>query len=158
MTAARLARPTTFLLGTLVATAFAAPGAFAQASVKAVFEKYNLLGTFAMDCSKPATKSNLYYNNRAIDADHVQRDQMSGPTTRDFVIMIEKISEVKPNEIALGGTRDDKPTDGVWRIERKGDDVRIQILESSFNGKKLISGGKVLANGRDWPWVNKCGK
>jgi hypothetical protein len=158
MTAARLARTITALLGTLAATTFAVPGAFAQASVKAIFEKYNLLGTFAMDCSKPAAKNNLYYLNRPIDADHVQRDQMTGPTTRQWVAVLDKATEVKPNEIAVSGTREGKPTDGVWRVERRGDDVRILTVEASLDGKKLISGGKVVANGRDWPWQNKCGK
>jgi hypothetical protein len=56
-----------------------------QSSVKAIFEKYNLLGTFAWDCSKPASKDNFYYVHRLLDADHVQRDQMSGPTQRDWL-------------------------------------------------------------------------
>jgi hypothetical protein len=158
MPAVRLAQTTAVLLGICVAIAVAAPPASAQSSVKAVFEKNGLLGTFAFDCTKPASKSNSYWVNRAIDDGHVQRDQMSGTTTREWIAIIDKAAEAKPNEIALSGTRDDKPTEGVWRIERKGDDLRVQIVESSFNGKKLITGGKWLAYGRDWPWINKCGK
>jgi hypothetical protein len=158
MTAVRMAQTTALLLGTCIAIALAAAPASAQSSVKAVFEKHGLLGTFAFDCSKPATKSNLYYINRVIDADHLQRDRMTGPTTREWVALIDKATEVKPNEIAVSGTRADKPIDGVWRVERKGDDVRVLIVESSFDGKKSVSGGKVVANGRDWPWQNKCGK
>jgi hypothetical protein len=147
---------TSIVLG--ISGVVAAPSAFAQTSVKSVLEKHNLLGTFAMDCSKPASKNNLYFVNRAIDADHVQRDQMSGTTTRDLIIYIDKAAELKPNEIAVSGTRDGKPTDGVWRIERKGDSMRAQGIEASWDGKKQISGGKWANGGGEVPWLNRCGE
>src|SRR5213594_348040 len=59
-------------------------------SVKALFEKYNLIGTFAWDCSKPPSRDNQYFINRVVDADHVQRDLMSGPSTRHSIAMIDK--------------------------------------------------------------------
>ena len=60
----------------LAISAVRVPAAWAQSgSVKVLFEKYNLLGTFAWDCARPASReNNLYYVNRLIDADHVQRD------------------------------------------------------------------------------------
>ena len=90
-------------------------------SVKALFEKHDLLGNLAWDCSKPASKSNLRYVHRALDGDRVQREQLSGPTGRDWVVVIDKASEARPNEIAVSGTstgragsRDlDRPTNGV---------------------------------------------
>ena len=36
---------------------------------------------------------NYYYVHRLIDADHLQRDVMEGPTARAFVVMIDKIAE-----------------------------------------------------------------
>src|SRR4051794_17018558 len=87
------------------------------ASVKETFEKYNLLGTFAWDCSKPASGDNRYYLNRAIDDDHVQRDEMSGPTKRESVAMVDNASALGPNEIFLGGKHDDQPEEVVWRVE-----------------------------------------
>jgi len=69
------------LLGTLAAIASIASGAQAV-SVKDIFEKYGLLGNFAWDCGKPSNPSNNWqYVNRLIDADRVQRDLMTGPTT-----------------------------------------------------------------------------
>jgi len=126
-------------------------------TLKEVFEKHNLLGTFAVDCTKFASKANPYFVNRLIDADHVRRDQMSGPTIPDVVIMVGKISEVRPNELEWSGTRDGKPIDGVWRIERKGDSMRAQGIEASWDGKKLISGGKWANGGGEVPWLVRCG-
>jgi Tfp pilus assembly protein PilF len=126
-------------------------------SVKAIFEKHNLLGIFAADCGKPVSKDNLYYVNRLLDADHVQRDQMSGPTMRDFVIFIDQAGEMNSSEVAVSGTRDGKPTNIIWRIERAAGGTRVQAVEASWGGQKLISGEKVPGSGREVPWLNRCG-
>jgi tetratricopeptide (TPR) repeat protein len=128
-----------------------APVALPQASVKSVFEKHSLLGIFAWDCSKPASKQNHYFVHRLIDADHVQRDVMDGPTTRAFVVMVDKAAESKPNEITVSGTRDGKPFSSAYRIEPAG----MRVLESTVDGKVEIAGGR-LANGAEMPLTNRC--
>jgi tetratricopeptide (TPR) repeat protein len=127
-------------------------------SIKALFEKHNLLGIFAWDCGKPASKENLYYVNRLLDGDRVQRDQMSGPTNRDSVIFIDKAAEMNSNEIAVSGMRDDKPTDIIWRIEQNSGRAGMRVLgvEASWGGQKLISDGKLSATGKDVPWAYRC--
>ncbi len=138
-----------------VVFAFAAPPASpAQAQtglVKTIFEKYDLLGTLAWDCGKPVGRDNLYYVHRALDAGGVQRDQMSGPTTRDFVVVFERVAELRPNEIALGGTRNGEPLDVVYRVEQR----RVRALEATVAGRIEVSGGRFV-NGRETPWLHKC--
>ena len=120
-------------------------------SIKAVFEKHNLLGTFAWDCSQPANKQNYYFVHRLIDANHVQRDMMDGPTARGFVVMIDKAVGSKPNEISVSGTRDDKPFSSIYRVESN----RMLVVESTVDGKVVVAGGRV-PNGGAVPWANKC--
>ena len=95
------------------------PGAQAQIkSVKAIFEKYNLLGVSAQDCTKPPKAvENWYYVNRLIDANHVQRDLMESPATRKSVTIIDNAAEATPNGILVIGTRDGKPAreSGGWK-------------------------------------------
>jgi hypothetical protein len=153
MMAGRAGQVKSITVGGMAAIIVTAPAALAQTSVKAIFEKHQLLGTFAVDCSKSASNDNFYYVNRLLDDGAVERDRMSGTTTRDVVVFFDKAAEVKPNEISVSGTRDGKPTDSIWRI----DGTRMLIVESSWDGKKQIEGGKVVANGRDWPWLNRCG-
>ena len=78
---------------------------------------------------------------------------MSGPTTRDWVVTIDKAVELKPNEIAISGTRDGQPTNGVWRIEQ----TRMRQWEATVDGKKVIAEGRFVSSGTEWPWLNKCG-
>jgi hypothetical protein len=131
-------------------------------SVQAVFEKHNLLGTFAWDCSNPASGNNLHYLHRLLDADHVQRDQMSGPTTRDWSVVLDKAAEVSPNELVVSGTLtgriggryfDSKRADGLWRVEAN----RLLQWEGTVNGEKTIGGGRLVSNGFPIPWANRCG-
>jgi len=127
------------------------PGGGAAASVKEVFEKYGLLGTFAWDCSKPVSRQNVYYVHRALDAERVQRDIMEGPTTRSFVVTIDKVVETKPNEITVSGNRDGKPFSSIYRAEPN----RIRVLESTTDGKLEITGGRFVNSG-EFPAANKC--
>jgi hypothetical protein len=121
-------------------------------SVKTVFEKYGQLGTFASDCSKPPSKDNIYFVNRVIDDGHVQRDEMSGPTTRDHVTIIDRASPLGPSEISVSGLRDGQLIEGLWRIEPS----RQIATEVTLAGKKVISGGRLLSTGRERPWNNRC--
>ena len=142
---------------------FALAPAYAQSgSVKAVFEKHGLLGTFARDCNKPAGRDNLYYVNRLVDPDHVQRDLMEGPTTRSWFTLIDQAKETGRNQVwfsgrmtgTLGGkSYDSELTEGTWRIEPK----RLVQTEASLGGQKLIAGGRWVATGREMLPLNKCG-
>ena len=146
------------LFATLAAFACIASAAQAD-SVTQIFEKYGLLGSFALDCSKPPSPENWLFTNRLIDPHHVQRDLMTGPGTRQWVAVFDKASELKPNEILVSGritgrlegkTVENEPVDGVWRIEQD----RMQQWASTFQGKPLIVNGRL--HGRELPWSKKC--
>jgi hypothetical protein len=131
-------------------------------SVKAVFEKHDLLGNLAWDCAKPASKSNLRYVHSVLDGGRVRREQMSGPTSRDWVAIIDKASEAGSNQIALSGTltgrvggRDfvNTPTNGIWRVEPS----RLVQWEATVNGEKVIEGGRIVSTAVQVPWMYRCG-
>jgi hypothetical protein len=139
--------------GAALAAAVLACSPVQAASMKEIFEKHGLLGAFAWDCSKkPDASSNWYFVNRIIDADHVQRDYMTGTTARAWYTILDKAEERSANEIYVSGTRDGKPTDGIWRI----DQTRVLQVEATQDGKKIISGGKWVNTGKDMPWLNRC--
>ena len=123
------------------------------ATVKDIFEKYDLLGTFASDCSKPADAKTPYLTNCPIDADHVELDKMVGPTSRQSATIVDKATELKPNELALSGTIDDQRYDLVVQVEPG----RIRTMESTrTTGQKDIAGGRHTAGGAETPWYGRC--
>jgi hypothetical protein len=132
---------------------FAQPAVPQDGAVKAIFEKYDLLGIFAADCRKPAKSvDNWYYVNRLVDANHVRRELMGSPTTVTSVTMIDRASELRPDEIAVAGTREGKPTTGVWRLDKN----RMLMVSATFGDQQLIAGGKWVKTGADMPWVSRC--
>jgi hypothetical protein len=145
---------TIFAFGAFASASLAPSAAQAQnGAVKAIFEKYNLLGMFAWDCSKPPdTNSNWYFIDRLLDADHVQRDFMNSPTSRAWFTIIDQASETGQGEISVSGTRDGGRVDGVWRIEKD----RMMQWAATQLGKQTISGGRLVNTGKDVPWLNKC--
>jgi hypothetical protein len=148
------ARPIALGIAAAALTILATSSAQA-ASVKEILEKYKLLGTFSYDCSQPADKRNFYYVNRLLDADHVQRDEMSGPTTRNRVIILDKAEELKPNEIKLSGSIVDgvSSVTVVWHIEPN----RMLQWESTHDGKPIIRNGIFLDTQYKMPYLNWCG-
>jgi hypothetical protein len=140
------------LLGLGVLVAGAHTSALAQgASVLELFQKHNLLGTFAWDCAKPVGKDNYYYVHRQLDTQRVQRDMMSGPQAREFVVIWEQGRQQGPDRIALVGNRDGQPVESTYLIEPN----RVRVVESTAAGKQEILGGRFVG-GRETPWMYRC--
>jgi polyhydroxybutyrate depolymerase len=139
------------LLGAAIALAWTASAAQAD-SVRQVFEKYDLLGTFAVDCGKPPSEENWYFVHEAISEDRIQRNMLTGPATRKFQFVYDQASELRQNEIAVHGARDGAPLDAIWHLERG----RQIETETTLRGVKVIAAGKFLSNGREVPWTTKC--
>jgi hypothetical protein len=73
--------------------------------------------------------------HRLIDSDHVQRDEMSGPVTRDHVSIIDKVSLDGQNVLAVSGIRGGVPMTVPW-------DVRDGTIEEIGWPGEQISGRK----------------
>jgi hypothetical protein len=149
---------TTIVLAIAAATMTIMAVSAAQATtVKEIFEKHKLLGTFAMDCDQPPSRDkNWYYITRVMDDDHVQRDLMWGEseTTRAGYIVLDKAEERSGNEIYVSGTADDQDNvEGIWRVEQ----VRMLQWDSTRAGKKVISSGKWVTDQFPVPWFYRCG-
>jgi len=153
MIAVRMSVMTFSALAAAAVTATLFTGSTARAaSPNEIFEKHHLLGTFSYDCTKAPDKKNLYFVNRVLDASHIQRDIMSGQSTRDFVIIYDKVEETKPDEIKLSGTRDGQAAEGVWRLEQN----RMLQWYSIVNGKENIRDGVFLETNYKLPYLNRC--
>lgn len=122
-------------------------------TVQALFERYNLVGHFAWDCSRPPNReSNWYFINRVVDANHAQRDFMTGPTTRGTSIVLDKVVELQPNQLSVGGVGDGQVVEGIWIVEPN----RMRQWASTRGGNKQIVNGRWVATGIEMPWLNKC--
>jgi hypothetical protein len=122
-------------------------------SVKATFERHDLIGIFAADCGSQASKANPFFVTRVLDDDHVQRDRMIGPSSRERFWIIDQARELTADEIYVSGKWDNgQSAESVWRFDGK----RSVAVEHSTDGKKVIAGGKWVSNGQNVPWLSKC--
>jgi len=154
------AKPIT--LAAAAAVLVCATAAVHAASVKDIFQKYNLLGVFAQDCTKPPTvqtppnggDQNWWFVNRLIDDNHAQRDFMNSPTERGFVIIIDSATELQPNQIRVTGVRDGTiSVDNVWHIDKN----RTLTWQGIGDTKGNIANGKYTQTGNAIPWLTQCG-
>jgi hypothetical protein len=121
-------------------------------SARADFEKLGLMGTHTLDCSQPVSESNGYIIYRALDATRVQRDTMTGPTTRMFVSIAESASSTAANEITVTGTSDGKKL--VYIIKVDGQKHRVWTWTE--DGVKSVENGVWTEQKYEMPWLNKC--
>jgi hypothetical protein len=132
-----------------------APAQAQDGAVKATFEKFNLFGIFAPDCSRrPNPINNLYYVVRPIDADHVQLDTMATPTRRIEVAVIDRTWRMNAHQIGMLGVDEGRPVAGVWSVDNNG----VLQLESVVAGNAIVTAGQFLETGADMPLLNRCSR
>jgi len=148
----RRLKGTAFAIVAVVAASLAAASAHA-ATVKEMFENHGLLGTFAADCSNPASEKTPYIVNRAIDADHIQIDRMVGRPAPQLTAIIDEATESRPNEIVMSSLSGNRRYSLTVRVEPE----RMRTMEMTReDGEKEVVGGRDNGSHADTPWFGKC--
>jgi hypothetical protein len=138
----------------LVVPLLVGPTAVQAQSASDVFELYDLLGSFSINCGKPAAAGNPYSVYRALDDGNVQFDMMIGPNRRRSSYTIDLAVEVSQNDIEISMTDGNQRFDVVYRVE----DGRIRTMESvRESGDQIIADGRSVASGAPTQWFRKCG-
>jgi hypothetical protein len=140
----------------LALVALAAPIHAAQAqSIAETLSRWGLLGTWALDCSKPASSSNGYLSYAIRRAGQVSHE-------RDFGDR-QDVNEVQQARMGLGGALElVVHFPGLSQTRQftlvMGVDGRIRtIANSKVDGTQpTIKDGKFTANDADSPWQVRC--
>ena len=142
------------MLGLLLAASMAlAQGAAAQ-SVTDTATRWGLIGTWALDCTKPASNSNGYLTY-VVRGAKVAREREFGDR-RDS-------NDVQQTRTGVGGTLDLVVHFPALNQARKftmlmASDGRIRALANSHTDgtDETIKDGKFTANGGVTPWQTRC--
>src|SRR6266705_1246796 len=123
------------------------------ASVKEIFEKHGLLGTWSANCSKPLSKQNRYAVYRVLDADHVQREVKSDPATEGALSVADRASESGPNEVTISWVNNEGRVNNTVRV----DGSRFRLWQSSSEtGETFVVDGREVDDDEETLWIHKC--
>ena len=123
------------------------------ASVQDLFERYNLAGTWAADCTKPASRQNPHVVYRLVDAGRLQRETMIEPGKSFDVSVAVSVVESSPGELTM-----------AWKTGEGGITNRISIQQGQMqaldstreSGEKLIVNGRRTRDNSEAPRFRRC--
>jgi hypothetical protein len=141
-----------------VAVLVALPEIANAASVEEVFQEFGLLGTWAADCSSPATPGNPHVSITVPSAGLVLEDHDLGPdfaVNRYSVLSAESVSQtsVSVHVIFQPGTTVEERQKLVFSVNNK---TRRTIFNQSDAGAIRVKDGVAIARGSKTPLLRKC--
>ncbi len=137
---------------------FAVPGGTSAASVDELFQQFGLFGTWAADCSQPATPANPRVSIITPSAGLVLEDHNLGPdftVNRYSILSAEKTSanSLSVDVIFQPGTEIEERQKLVFAVR---DNTRRTIFNQTDSGAVRVKDGIALARGSKTPLLRKC--
>jgi len=128
------------------------------ASVEELFQQFELFGTWAADCSKPATPGNPHVSITVPSPGLVLEDHNLGPdfaVNRYSVLSAERLSatSLSVNVIFQPGTEGEERQNLVFSVR---DNTRRTIFNQPEGGAVRVKDGIALARGSRTPLLRKC--
>jgi tetratricopeptide (TPR) repeat protein len=96
------------------------------ASAMEVLERYALLGTFAVDCQRPASPQNANLHLRGLNGGLVGIELWGGPNVRVYAYVIDHAETRRRDEIATSMANERQRLIFIYRVEGK----RLRTFES----------------------------
>jgi hypothetical protein len=128
------------------------------ASVEELFQQFGLFGTWATDCSKPATPGNPHVSITTPSSGLVLEDHNLGPdfaVNRYSVLSAEQVSasSLAVDVIFQPGTEVEERQKLVFSVR---DDTRRTMFNQPVGGAVRVKDGIALARGSKTPLLRKC--
>ncbi len=144
-------------ISAVVATLVVSPHARAG-SVDELFQQFDLFGTWAADCSRPATPTNPRVNITTPSSGLVLEDHNLGPdfsVNRYSVLSAERVSptSISVEVIFQPGTEVEERQKLVFSVR---DNTRRTMFNQADGGTVRVKDGIALARGSKTPLLRKC--
>jgi hypothetical protein len=130
----------------------------AAAPVDMLFQEFGLFGTWASDCTQPATPSNPHVSIKVPSPGLVREDHDLGPNyavNHYSMVAAERLSadELAVEVIFQPGTETEERERLVFLVRK---DTRRTMFNQPEGGPVRVKDGIVLARGSKTPVLNKC--
>ena len=128
-----------------------------DAPVAGILQQFGLLGTWAIDCARPASPDNEYSIYRVSASGEATLAYARGEPYRDIAYAIRTAQLVTEQRLSLQVLRlpEKIPVDLVLR--KDGDAVQVWSSHTP-NGRMLVIDGVITGNGAPSPRFERCSK
>lgn len=114
---------------------------------------WGLLGTWAPDCTKPASRENGYLTFARADAVVTQRRDF-GDLRDEHLVTAARI--LPDGQIEVVMDFESLSTERTIVLAKEGDGKMRAVSNRDEKGDYTIKAGKFTANGEDSPWQYRC--
>jgi hypothetical protein len=125
------------------------------ASAREVFERHGLMGTWAIDCARPASLGNPFVTYHTAGSDGVERLAATGPSDLTDVSVVDSVVDLGPTELTVHWRSGNPGRDSTNRLVVKDD--LIQVVDSMLDiGIKMVENGQLTGDHSPMPPYRRC--
>jgi hypothetical protein len=122
-------------------------------SARSILEKLGLFGTWAADCTKPASMNNPHGVYRAVDGDRVQRETSVEPGKIFDVSISESVADAGGDDLIIAW----RTGEGVITNRIRVRSGQMQVMDSTrANGEKLAANRRRLRDNTETTRFRRC--
>jgi hypothetical protein len=136
-------------------TLTAAPCFADENPVPGALQQFGLLGTWAIDCARPASPANEYSIYAVSASGGATLTYARGEPYRDIVYTIRTAAPVADDRMALQVLRLPEKFSVDLVLRKKGDTVQVWSSHGP-DGRMLVIDGVIAGNGSESPRFKRC--
>jgi hypothetical protein len=137
-----------------IALAFLAATPAEAQSVRRVLSDFGFIGAWSADCGMPPASGNTRRTARSGRSGLVTFEEDLGPDYEPNKYVVLSALRVARDAVAL---RVELNGERVQDLTVVKDGRRVRTMENvGADGKAVVKDGRLVANNRETPWLNKC--
>jgi hypothetical protein len=134
----------------------AAPVLADEGPVPSALRQFGLLGTWAIDCARPASADDEYSVYAVSASGEATLSYRRGEPYRDIVYLIRKAEPVASDRLSLQVLHMPERVAVDLVLLKEAGSLRVWSSHTP-DGRMLVMGGVITGNGKDSPRFKRCG-
>ena len=119
-------------------------------------QAFEFFGRWAPDCSRPPALDNSWREVEILPSGDVRFVERLGTEYQPNVYVVMNATRTGSDSIVLRIELNDTTLQDLT-MTRKDGKIRTLINVPVLTGKPVVKDGRIVANGRETPWLTQCG-
>lgn len=152
----RILGPFLMVVALLAAGGIARAQTAHQRQVADTVRAFDLIGSWSLDCARPAGRDNGYLNYEIRDPGIAMHVRHFGNADDEHEVLDARPVEGGGLELTVRFQFENGAQTRKWVLIKQGNRIRAISNVSVDNGSYSIRDGRFLHNGAESPWQNRC--